>query len=78
MDEIVHIRQTDLRLGQECLSKAGLFLTASTTSVLFLLLLLLLVLDKFFLLLQDLQLLLVTGLLGIDFQFSFVKLDGSN
>ena len=69
---------TNLRFRQERFCQTGFLLFPCPTGVLFLLLLFLLVLDKFFLLLQDLQLLLVTGLLGIDFQFSFVKLDGSN
>ena len=69
--------KTDLGLGQERFGQFG-FLSSDSKRIFCLDLLLLFVLNKFFLLLQDLQLLLVTGLLGIDFQFSFVKLDGSN
>ena len=53
---------TYLRLRQQRLRQTRLFLLLRTPSVFFALFLLLLVLDEFFLLLEDLELLLVAGL----------------
>lgn len=65
---------TYFRFRQKRFGQASLFLLASPTSILFLLFLFLFVFDKFFLLLQDLQFLLVAGFVRVDFQFSFVEL----
>ena len=56
-----------LGLRQKLLGKASLLFAACTAGVLLLLLLLLFVLDEFFLLLQNLELLLVRCLVRVDF-----------
>ena len=67
-------RQTDLGLRQKHLCEAGFFLPFGTPCIFLLLLLLLFILNQLFLLLQNLELLLEAGLVGLDFELSFVQL----
>lgn len=68
--------KTDLGLGQERFGQFG-FLSSDSKRIFCLDLLLLFVLNKFFLLLQDLEFLLVASLFGVDLKFSFVELVGT-
>ena len=67
---------TDLRLWQERFSQFGFF-ASRTKGILCLDFLLLFVLNKLLLLLQNLELLLIAGLVGVDLEFSFVELRGT-
>lgn len=56
------------------MSQLGLSLALGTTGILFLLLLFRFVINELLLLLQDVELLLVAGLLRVHFELGFIKL----
>lgn len=65
---------THLGIRKKILGKLGLGFALGTTGILFFLFLFGFIVDKLLLLLQDIQLLLVAGFLGIDLQFGFIEL----